>query len=95
MERVMQTTRPNIKTHSPAEQFLAKLAAEFPDLVDPACKRSVFLEPTKGKDLIKWISQELKDFTQFAETDLRGSHPRIGRILLDRARYGKPIFKSA
>lgn len=79
----------------PAECLLARLAAEFPDLVDPTCARArsvIFRgDPEEQyQELLDFLRREIKDITQFADTDLRGATPRVGRLLLDRARNGKP-----
>lgn len=80
---------------NPSEQFLAKLAARFPDLVDPSCDRAkkiAFMsEEGDCQELLDWLREELKEFTIMASTPVRGAVPRIGRLLLDRARKGKPI----
>jgi hypothetical protein len=71
-----------------AESLLAALAGDFPDLIDPTCERARKLS-TDPEELIEWLTGELKKFTEVAHTRQRGAIPRIGRMLLYRARGGE------
>lgn len=90
-----QTLRGRPHTRYPIEGVLARLAADFPELIDPECPRA------KGhradiEDLTEWLKIELAPWiAKGKERNAPGSMARIGRLLLDRARNGFPSYTNA
>lgn len=77
-------------TQQSTEEILARMAANFPELIDPSCKRAKIMALEEG-ELLEWLKAELKPWIEEGlKKDAPGSRARVGRLLLDRARYGAP-----
>lgn len=73
-----------------SEAILARIAATFPDLLDPDCERALTLH-TDPEELVEWLEKEFENIKQM---ETKGAK-RVYTLLLDRARYGTPEKKEA
>lgn len=71
-----------------AELFLAELAAEYPDLIDPTISRAKRCGGTDAEEFMEHFREWCRRHTSLG--DAPGSRARVGRLLMDRARFGQP-----